>query len=231
MMLLCLSCKPSIKCPAIYDSLKLHRALSEYSNKARGRLASTTGAQTPKAEIQLCGGPGNSGDLPGFTCPCLSYQSGMPLGWHSPREQETDYKPFNSRAWRNSSWGMAGLPYASKLYSLNRCSDPSKFTPVRQNHLLLLFPFFLLCFPLAPFHTPFCRKTFPKFKILREPGRGGAMGSKLQHVPSLSGHNCATPIPAEACSQPLHFSQSTNKACPTRNWAACSDLPQKCSFS
>lgn len=56
------------------------------------------------------------------------------------------------------------------------------------------------------------------------------MGSKLQHVSSLPSHNRATPIPAEACSQPIHFSQRTNKACPTRNWAACSNSPQKCSF-
>lgn len=54
------------------------------------------------------------------------------------------------------------------------------------------------------------------------------MGSKSQHVPSLPGHKPCTSHP---CCQPLRFSQSTNKACPTRNGAACSDLPQKGRFS
>lgn len=54
------------------------------------------------------------------------------------------------------------------------------------------------------------------------------MGSKPQHVPSLPGHKLCT---SHRCCQPLCFSQSTNKACPTRNGAACSDLPQKGRFS
>lgn len=75
------------------------------------------------------------------------------------------------------------------------------------------------------------RKTFPKFKTLRgNQGKGEQWATSCNASP-LPGHNHATPIPAEACSQPPRFSPSTNKACPTRNWAACSDLPQKCSFS
>lgn len=145
-----------------------------------------------------------------------------------------DYTPFNSRTSSISSWGMAGLPYASKLYSLNRRSvlrlqqvysrkteSPASVVP--------LFPFVL---PSGTTSHPFLQEDISKVQNPeKELGRGGAMGSKLQHVPSLPGHNRATPIPAEACSQPLHFSQSTNKACPTRNWAACSGLPQKCNFS
>lgn len=78
--------------------------------------------------------------------------------------------------------------------------------------------------------TPlFSQGDIPKVQNLElEQGRGGVMGSKSQHVPSLPGHKPCTSHP---CSQPLRFSQSTNKACPTRNGAACSNLPQKGRFS
>lgn len=177
-------------------------------------------------------GAGSSEDLPGFTQPCLSYQSGMPLRQHSPRGQETTSHLIpEPGALAHGGWLAFPMPSNCTASTGAQCSDSSKFTPVRQNHLFLLFPVFLLCSPLAPFHAPFCRKTFPKFKTLRGNRGEGEQWAASCNTSPLPGHNRATPIPAEACSQPLHFSQSTNKACPTRNWAACSDLPQKCSFS
>lgn len=54
--------------------------------------------------------------------------------------------------------GVVGHPTPPALHSC--CS---RFIPVSQNHLFLPFPFFHLCFLLAPFH---CRKTSPKLKAL-----------------------------------------------------------------
>lgn len=152
-------------------------------------------------QIQLCVGPGNSEGLPGSIWPCLSY----------PRGQEaTSYLIPEPRALAHGGWLVLPVPRNRTASTGIQCSHSSKFTPVRQNHLLLLFPFFLLCFRLAPFHTFFCRDISKVQNPEREPGRRGAMGSKLQHIPfSLPGHNHATPIPGEACSQPLNFSQST----------------------
>lgn len=76
------------------------------------------------------------------------------------------YKPFNTKAWSISSCGQLVFPMLPNCTTSTgaQYSDSSKFTPIRQNHLFLLF---LLCFPLAPFHTPYCRKALPKFKTLR----------------------------------------------------------------
>lgn len=128
-----------------------------------------------------------------------------------------DYKPFNSRAWSISLWGMAGLPYTSKLYSLNRHSVlrlQQVYSPKTESPASAV-PLFPSLLPSGTISHPFLQEDISKVQNPeREPGRGGAMGSKLQHVPSLPGHNRATPIPAEACSQPLHFSQSTKPVQP-----------------
>lgn len=157
-------------------------------------------------------GPGSSEDLPEFTRPCLSYQSGTPLGRHFPRGQETaSHLIPESGASAHGGWLVFPMPPNRTASTGARCSGSSKFTPVRQNHLFLLFPFFLLCFPLAPFHTPFCRQTFPKFKTLRGNQGEGEQRAASCNTSPLPGHNRATPIPAAACSQPLRFSQSTKK--------------------
>jgi len=92
----------------------------------------------------------------------------MAPGWHSPRGQETTSHLIpGPGALAHGGWLVfPTLPNCSSSIGA-QCSDSCKFTPVRHDYLFLLFPFFLPCFPLAPLHTPFCRKTFPKFKTLR----------------------------------------------------------------
>lgn len=117
-------------------------------------------------------------------------------------------------------------PSISNRLNLQHVSPPKTEPPASA---VLLF--FRPCFPLAPFHALFCRKTPPKFKPL-----GGKRGEGEQRAAScgmspLPSPNRATPLPSGAGSQRPRLSQSTNRASPTRNRAACSDLPQKCSFS
>lgn len=87
------------------------------------------------------------------------------------------------------------------------------------------------CSPWHRFTPLFSQEDIPKVQNLElERGRGGVMGSKSQRVPSLPGHKPCTSLLPSLLPTP-RFSRSTNKACPTRNGAACSDLPQKGRFS
>lgn len=68
--------------------------------------------------------------------------------------------------------------------------------------------------PLLPFGTIshlFLQGHFQSSKPCEGPGEKGSNGQQVTTHPllSLPGHNHATPIPGEACSQAPHFSQST----------------------
>lgn len=104
-----------------------------------------------------------------------------------------DYKPFNSRAWRISSWAMAGLPYASKLYSLNRCSvlRLQQVYSCKTESPVSAVPSFPSLLPSGTISRPFLQEDISKVQNPeREPRRGGAIGSKLQHIPSPRPQPC-----------------------------------------
>lgn len=145
-----LPCKLPIECPAIYEIPGSRTELSVGTATRQGGGWLPPLKLDPRAGIQPCGGRGSSVDLPGLTRLCLSYQSGMSLGWHSPGGQGTTghLMPNPGASAHAGGWSSLCL----QTVQPQQCSDSSKFTPVRQNHLFLLF---LLCFPLAPFHTPF----------------------------------------------------------------------------
>lgn len=127
-------------------------------------------------------------------------------------------KPSVSRAW--SSWGWLATPTPPTPTSPTGtpCSTSSTFLPLRQNHLSLPFSFSPLCFPLAPFHALFCRKTSPKVQNPgREPGRGGAAGSKLRHVPN--------PQPQPCDSAPQRGRQPTAPALPEHKQSQSDQKP------
>lgn len=137
-------------------------------------------------------------------------------GRHRKRLGKSGEKGLNGGKGRGerevwSSWGWLTTPTPPSPTG----STSSTFLPLRQNHLPQPFSFFHPCFPLAPFHALFCRKTPPKFKTL-----GGKRGEGEQRAAScgtspLPSPNRATPLPSGAGSQRPRLSQSTNRASPT----------------